>query len=242
MARKVTVLALSCPWLSLYEKTLTDISIRGKIMTPRFLPTAQTSESHQAEPRPSNSTPTRHFGRRLLAPTVLALGLIAAACNSSSDSGDSSAAASANALTAQGLKAETSGQIQQAVKDFNAAIAKDPVNQVPYFDLGTIYQEHLSDPTQAAAYYNKALLADPNYKPALYNLATLEATTNPQGAITLYNQLLKLDPKQPSALFNLGLLLIQQNQNEVLQGHQYLKQAIALEPSLTSRVPAGITP
>jgi tetratricopeptide (TPR) repeat protein len=198
---------------------------------------AETSDMHLGKSAP-DSQPKRRFVLLLFVPAILTLGLIAAACG---NSGDSSPTASANALVSQGLTAETSGQIQQALQDFNAAVAKNPVSPVAYFDLGTIYQEHLSNSTQAATEYNKALLADPNYAPAMYNLATLEASSDPQGAISLYNQLLKLNPKQPSVLFNLGLLMIQQN-DQVLQGHAYLKQAIALQPSLASRVPAGITP
>ena len=74
----------------------------------------------------------------------------------------------------------------------------------------------------------------------MFNLATLEASSNPQNAITLYNQLLKLKPNDANVLFNLGLLLIAQNQP--VTGHADLKKAISLDPSLSSRVPKGITP
>ena len=207
-------------------------------MTPHSTPTAQTSDVHIGQSGLSDSQRKRRFMRLLIVPAILTIGAIAAACGNSDNP---SPTAAANTLVSQGLAAETSGRIQQALQDFNAAVAKNPASPVAYFDLGTIYQEHLNNSTQAATEYNKALLADPNYKPALYNLATLKASSDPQGAISLYGQLLKLDPKQPSVLFNLGLLLIQQK-DQVLQGHAYLKQAIALQPSLASRVPAGITP
>lgn len=168
---------------------------------------------------------------------MLAIAFSAAAC---SKSGPSSPASSANALIAQGLNAESIGQTQQAVRDFQAAAAKDPTNHIAYYDLGVIYQQNLNEPSLAAAEYNKALLADPSYKPAMFNLAIVDTQSDPQGAISLYNKLLALNPNDANVNFNLGLLLIAQNQST--QGHTDLKKAILIDPSLAKRVPAGITP
>ena len=174
--------------------------------------------------------------RFLIAPAFVAIALSAAACSSDSPS----ASSSADALIAQGLKAESNGQTQEAMTDFNAALAKNPASAIAYYDLGTIYQEHLSNPTQAITEYNKALLADPTYIPAMYNLATAQSSSDPQAAIDEYNKIIALSPNDANVLFNLGLLLIAQNQP--LPGHADLKKAIAITPSLAQRVPAGITP
>ena len=174
--------------------------------------------------------------RFLLAPALVAIALVAAACSS----GSPSVSSSADALIAQGLSAESSGQTQEALTDFNAALKKNPASAIAYYDLRTIYQEHLSNPTQAIAEYNKALLADPTYIPAMYNLATAQSSSDPQAAIDEYNKIIALSPNDANALFNLGLLLIAQNQP--LPGHSDLKKAIAMTPSLAQRVPAGITP
>ena len=148
--------------------------------------------------------------------------------------------ASANALISQGLSAESHGESQKALTDFKEAADKNPGSAIAYYDLGVVYQQSLNDANEATNEYNKAILADPSYKPALFNLATLETSSDPQAAIGVYNQLLKLNPNDVNVLFNLGLLLIAQNQGT--QGHIDLKKAISLDPSLASRVPKGITP
>ncbi len=101
------------------------------------------------------------------------------------------------------------------------------------------YQQRLNEPAQAASAYNKAILADSSYKPALYNLAILDTKANPLQAINLYNQLLKLNPNDPTVNFNLGLLLLSENQTA--QGQAALQKAILLNPALKNRLPAGVT-
>jgi tetratricopeptide (TPR) repeat protein len=147
---------------------------------------------------------------------------------------------SANQLVQQGLQAQAVGKTTEALSDFQSAIAKDPTNTFAYYDLGVLYQQRLNQPAVAATEYRKAILANPGYKPALFNLAILETQTDPPGAIDLYNQLLRMNPNDANVTFNLGLLLIAQNQQ--VPGHADLKRAIQLNPALASRVPAGITP
>jgi len=185
----------------------------------------------------SRPAPTFRLPRVLLVPALLAIALSAAACSSS---GPSSPASSAAALIAQGLNAESIGQTQQAVKDFENATAKDPASYIAYYDLGVMYQQNLNEPSLAANEYNKALLANPTYNPAMFNLAIVETPSDPQSAISLYNKLLARNPNDANVNFNLGLLLIAQKQ--VLQGDVYLKKAIAIDPSLAKRLPAGVTP
>jgi tetratricopeptide (TPR) repeat protein len=187
----------------------------------------------------SSARPSPRFRltRFLLAPALLGIALVAAACSSNNAP---SASSSAGSDIAAGLKAESAGQNQQAVNDFTAATAADPADAIGYYDLGVVYQENLNDATSAIAAYNKALLAKPNYKPALFNLAILETSSDPQSAISLYNKLLALSPNDANSNFNLGLLLIAQNQ--ATQGHADVKKAIFINPALAKRVPAGITP
>jgi tetratricopeptide (TPR) repeat protein len=180
-----------------------------------------------------------HRKLRLFVPALLGIAVFSAACGSSSDP-SASPSSEANALITQGLKAENHGQYQQALTDFSSATQKNPDSAIAYYDLGVLYQEHLNNQSEAAAEYNKALLADPKYRPAMFNLAIAVTPTNPQQAINLYDQLLKVNPNDANANFNLGLLLIGQNQSS--QGHAALKKAIFIDPSLKSRVPAGITP
>jgi Flp pilus assembly protein TadD len=209
-------------------------------MTARSMQRYETSNDTPVHVHPRGSSRTSRPTRYLLAPALAAVAVIAVACNSGSGSDSSSA----SGLISQGLSAESSGQTQQAVKDFQAAVAKNPTDAIAYYDLGVIYQQNLNESTQAAAEYNKAILANPKYKPALFNLAIINTQSDPQTAVSLYNKLLTINPKDPNVLFNLGLLLISQNSSAttLLQGHEYLKQAITIDPSLASRVPKGITP
>lgn len=201
-------------------------------MQNTFLPSTPHGET-----RARSHAWTGRLGRMALPLVLAAIALFAAACSSSPSSNPSS---EADSLVSQGLTAESHGEVQQAVSDFNAAVTKNPSSAIPYYDLGVVYQEKLNEPSLAQTEYNKATLADSSYRPALFNLATLETSSDPGNAINLYNELLKLKPNDPNVLFNLGLLLIAQNQS--LTGHADLKKAISLDPSLASRVPKGITP
>ncbi len=184
----------------------------------------------------TREAPAFEFRRLLVAPALLALGLFAVSCGSSSPSGPSPAAS----LVSKGLSAEAAGQTQQALKDFMAAIAKDHTDAKANYELGVLYQQRLNKPALAADAYKNALKDEPKYKSAMFNLAILDTQTNPQAAQNLYTELLLLNRNDPNVLFNLGLLLISENQP--IPGHAALKKAIALDPSLARRVPAGITP
>ena len=199
--------------------------------------TVASSEMIIEEYAPPRRALTLRSARMALLPALLAIGLFAAACSSGGGTSDSS---SANSLISQGLSAQSHGQTQTAINDFNSAIAKNPATPIPYYDLGVIYQQTLNQPSRAAAEYNKALLAAPTYKPALYNLAILDTPNDPLTAINLYQQLLKLNPNDANVNFNLGLLLIAHN--SPTEGQADLDKAISINPTLRSRVPAGITP
>lgn len=204
-------------------------------MTRRSAPRAGGSET--AEPLLIHCpAPMLNRARLLLAPAVLAVVLFAASCGNNSPS----ASSQADSLIAQGLQAESTGHLQQALHNFRAAAAKDPSNAVPYYRLGAVYQQGLHDPAQAVAAYKKALSIRPKYRQALFNLAIVDTPREPKSAINIYNELLLQNPKDAEAGFNLGLLLISQSQP--VPGHALLKRAITLDPSLAKRLPAGITP
>lgn len=177
-----------------------------------------------------------------------ALALGAAACSSSPSPGASSntPGASSNTpastkqgerLVTAGLKAESEGHVQTAIHDFEAAVAASPNNQYAYYDLGVIYQQQLNNLGAAASWYQKALLVDPKYRPALFNLAILDTVKNPTEAINLYKKILQINPNDADTNFNLGILLISQHQTA--QGQADISKALALDPSLASRLPKG---
>ena len=80
----------------------------------------------------------------------------------------------------------------------------------------------------------------PRYRAAMFNLAIVDTPSQPQAAINLYNELVLQNPKDANSAFNLGLLLLADNQP--VPGHTFLKRAVALEPALAKRLPAGVTP
>lgn len=130
---------------------------------------------------------------------------------------------------------QRAGKLADAQAEFLKIVADDPVNYYAYYDLGLIYQETNHD-SVATIDYEKALLIDPKFQPALYNLASLETTSDPSAAISLYQQLQALRPSNGAAVaFNLGLLYLGLGKSSA--GVAQLKYAIGLEPSLASRVP-----
>ncbi len=113
------------------------------------------------------------------------------------------------------------------------------LNAIVYFDLGVIAGKQGNN-TQAASYYAQSITLAPHYEPALYNLAV---TTMNQGnkslAIVQFNNVLAVNPRNARALYNSGLLMYRLNQ--ITDGRARMNQAIALDPTLATRVPADVT-
>jgi Tfp pilus assembly protein PilF len=103
-----------------------------------------------------------------------------------------------------------------------------------------VYQLYLKNSAQARSYYNKAILADADYRPALFNLAIVDTPTDVQSAVLLYNELLAMNENDSNVLFNLGLILV--GHGQMAQGQSDINKAIILNPKLKSRLPAGVSP
>ncbi len=97
--------------------------------------------------------------------------------------------------------------------------------------------EHSAEHYQAAeGYYRLALGIDPNYTPALYNLALVRTQLGGAGeAMDLYRKVLSIEPNNPNALYYLGILLV--NNGKVDEGKQMLQRAVEINPKLV--LPAG---
>ena len=145
---------------------------------------------------------------------------------------------SANALVEAGLAAQRAGNVNQAFSDYEAAVAKDSNNLYAHYDLGYAYQER-GNTADAAIQYEQALLINPKFGDALYNLGVLESPINPASAIEYFTQDLQVSPTSAAANFNLGVLLIKQGQ--VSEGDTYLETGLRLNPALSADVPPGIT-
>lgn len=119
--------------------------------------------------------------------------------------------------------------------DFQASIKADPVIAVPYYDIGVLYEEG-HDNTDAATYFQKALIVQPTDISAAWDLALLDTSTSPTQAVTLYQQILTTDKNDPQVLFNLGLLL--EKEGQATQGSADLQKAVRLDPALVKQLPS----
>jgi tetratricopeptide (TPR) repeat protein len=148
---------------------------------------------------------------------------------------------STTALIQQGVTASDHGQVLVARARLAAAVEKGPGDVNAPYDLGVLYQQRLHNSVLAARYFSDALRINPNYTPALNDLALVESRSDPKAAIALYNRLMVLSPNSPNVLWHLGLLLVEADSSSS-QGHADLQQALSQDPGLASQTPAGVTP
>jgi Flp pilus assembly protein TadD len=143
-------------------------------------------------------------------------------------------AQAATTLVTQGLKAQLSGDLATAASEYQQAIHLDGSNMVAHYDLGTVYDQQRSS-AQAITEYQAALVIDPTFPDALFNLAVDTAGTNPQSASVLYSRVVSLQPNYAAAWLNLGFALM--TQGDGVQAKADWAKAIALDPTLASRLP-----
>ena len=169
--------------------------------------------------------------RRRAAGTLAAITLIVAlcACGSSSSASGSDAKSIAKELD-KAIQENLSGNVQQAQKDYEDIVKKDPKNTVAYYNLGLIAQ-NANRIADAENFYRLALTTDPNYEPALYNFGILRSKDGDiDGAIDFYRHALAQKPKDANALFNLGLLL--RKTGRTAEGNTAVQNAVKLNPAL----------
>lgn len=166
-------------------------------------------------------------------------GLLLSGCGSSQvrhSLGPPISATRAVSLFRAGLIALNGHLSKKAVADLSRSIALDPSNVDAQYDLG-IAQTSLGHTSDAVAAYRKAIVLDPAFEPALFNLADLLTVAAPGDAITLFKRLEQIHPKDAKVEFNLGLLL--EAQGQLQAGEVQLKKALAADRSLGTRLPPG---
>jgi tetratricopeptide (TPR) repeat protein len=176
--------------------------------------------------------PARH--RHAIAAALVAVLATLAACGASTST-QSSAQIAVNDVNA-GLSAQAAGRLSEAATDYKNAISHDAHNTFAYYDLGLVDQ--LTGQAAASEVnYRAVLQLDPNFAPALFNLAILRTVPSPAEAEALYRHVIGLNPKDAGAHLNLGFLL--RSENRIAEGNAELNTAVSLDPTITSRIPPG---
>ncbi|WP_084597979.1 tetratricopeptide repeat protein [Micromonospora chokoriensis] len=159
--------------------------------------------------------------------------------SSSGDSDKASGGANTEPTPAEllqlGVEQGQAGNFDAAKVTFEKLVAAESTNKFAWFNLGFIAQSR-NEADEAISSYDKALAADANYKPALYNKAIALESKAPTTAIEIYRKVVSIDNKSSTAYLRLGMLLSQSGDDTAAR--DAFKAAIRLDKGLTSAVPA----
>lgn len=160
----------------------------------------------------------------MLAPCLFVIGI--AACG---------AQPTATNLVTDGLKAQLAGNLSTAATEYQKAIQLDSNTMVAHYDLGTVYDQQ-GDKTLAVEEYRAALVIQPNFTDALFNLAVDTTGSDPVTARQLYLKVLSLQPNYAAAWLNVGFILESEGKGDEAKADW--AKAVVLDPSLASHVPS----
>ncbi len=172
---------------------------------------------------------TRSIGTIRAAAVLLLLTIALAACGTPQ---------TATTLVTLGLKAQLAGDLTTAEDNYRQAIKLDTNNSVAHYDLGTIYDRH-NNTSLAVGEYTAALVIDPTFTDALFNLAVDTAAADPSGAKALYLKVVSAQPSYAAAWLNLGFIL--QAEGDTSEARVDWSRAVVLDPSLATRIPSAST-
>ena len=165
---------------------------------------------------------------------VVVLGLLSACGSQATQQSDPKFA---TAALYAGLNAQNQSRILQALDAYKQCLAHDPSNKYCHYDRGVIEQGQVKT-APAEQDYRAALATDPNFVPALFNLAILRTGSSPVEAEDLYRHVISLEPNAAAAHLNLGFLLKTIDRTD--EARVELQRAVQLDPTLASRVPADV--
>ena len=191
------------------------------------------------------SIKSRVVGRRnlLVVAGLAVLAVLAAACGGGGNATGGSTASTTTGVSQvttllnQGLAAQKAGDLATAIGDYNQILAQQPANQYALYDLG-LAEQLQNDTTDAATHCRAALAVNPNFAPALFNLAIVVTPTAPTEAADLYQQVLTLQPNNASAHLNLGYVDLTLGKRPAAIAQ--FKSAVALSAAMKTRVPSEV--
>lgn len=109
-------------------------------------------------------------------------------------------------LNAYGIALADTGRVQDAISEFQKALAVDHTNATAYTNLG-IVALRADDTQRAEGYLNQALDLNPQMPLALNTLGVVYAREGQdERAIDAWSKAVNVDPKQYDALFNLSIV------------------------------------
>jgi len=162
---------------------------------------------------------------------TLAMGTLGlASCGSSSPSD------TASTDLVAGIAAQKAGAYGIATTDYEKVLKIQPNNVYALYDLGDV-EQFLHQDAAAKTHYLMALAVSPKFSNALYNLAILDAKSDPRQAKVLFLQVIALTPNDAAARLNLGKVLLALGEKKA--GDAQINLAIKLDPSLKHDAPAG---
>ncbi|MGH9456238.1 MAG: tetratricopeptide repeat protein [Thermoanaerobaculia bacterium] len=105
-------------------------------------------------------------------------------------------------------------ELDRHIEAYLIALREDPDNPVYHNELGRLLIDK-GFPNDAEREFRRALVADPDFYPAWYNLALVQAAQgNETAALRALDETLDRKPGHASALFQKGLLLEQRGRRE----------------------------
>jgi tetratricopeptide (TPR) repeat protein len=163
---------------------------------------------------------------------LVALG--ATACGSTTTAPPKVSSSAVDSLITAGNASQVKGASTRAASLYSRAIAEDPTSAIALYDLGDLDQITLHKSGAAEADYRRALVIDPRFVDARFNLAILETASHPESAIAAYETIIGFDATDAGAYLNLGYLLrgVGKSAASVAAFHK----AVTLDPALKSRI------
>jgi tetratricopeptide (TPR) repeat protein len=170
---------------------------------------------------------------------ALLLATGAAACGSTASTRPGASHMTVDALITAGNSSQQKGDAPAAAALYAKAIADDPTSAVALYDLGDLDQIALHESGAAETEYGRALVVDPRFIDARFNLAILESPSHPTVAIASYDTIIGFDGSDADAYLNLGYLL--KRVGKTSASAAAFHKAVTLDPALKSRMSKPIS-